>query len=102
MKNLFIFFLFYIFTSSAVSHEERLNSEGCHKNGKTGDYHCHRKKQKSYRENPEYEKKQSSPISGKRVSATFDNSEFNSLAYQSEVKSAEPCALSFIISPIVI
>ena len=64
MKNLFIFFLFYILTSSAFSHGGGLNSEGCHNNRKTGDYHCHRKKQKTYKEKPQYEKKQNS-YSGK-------------------------------------
>ena len=58
MKNLFIFFLFYIFTSSAFPHGGGLNSEGCHNNRKTGDYHCHRKKQKTSKENPQYEIKQ--------------------------------------------
>ena len=63
-KNSFIFFLFYIFTLSSFPHGGGLNSEGCHNNRKTGDYHCHRKKQKTYKEKPQYENKQKS-YSGK-------------------------------------
>ncbi len=60
MKNSFIFFLFYIFTLSVFPHGGGLNSEGCHNNIETGDYHCHRKKKKNYKEKPQYEKKQKS------------------------------------------
>ena len=56
IKDLFIFFLFYIFTVFAFSHSGGLNSEGCHNNRKTGEYHCHKKK--TYREKPQYEKNQ--------------------------------------------
>lgn len=31
-----------ISASSAAGHSGGLNSEGCHNNRKTGDYHCHR------------------------------------------------------------
>ena len=58
MKNLFISFLFYIFTFSIFPHGGGLNSEGCHNNRKTGGYHCHRKKQETYKEKPQYEKNQ--------------------------------------------
>lgn len=36
-------FLFVAFSSisPALAHSGGLNSEGCHINGKTGDYHCH-------------------------------------------------------------
>ena len=44
VKDLFIFFLFYIFTISAFTHGGGLNSKGCHNNKKTGYYHCHKKK----------------------------------------------------------
>ena len=70
MKNSLIFFLFYIFTLPAFSHVGGLNSEGCHNNRKTGDYHCHRKKQKTYKEKPQYEKKQNS-YSGKYNRKSF-------------------------------
>ena len=70
IKNLFILFLFSIFTSSVFSHGGGLNSEGCHNNRKTGDYHCHRKKQKTYKEKPQYEKKQNS-YSGKYNRKSF-------------------------------
>ena len=70
MKNSLIFFLFYIFTLPAFSHGGGLNSEGCHNNRKTGDYHCHRKKQKTYKEKPQYEKKQNS-YSGKYNRKSF-------------------------------
>ncbi len=39
-------FLYFIFTSFVFSHAGGLNSEGCHKNRKIGDYHCHKKNQK--------------------------------------------------------
>ena len=34
--------------SNSLSHNGRLNSEGCHNNKKKGNFHCHRKKQKTY------------------------------------------------------
>ncbi len=34
--------LLTIGSSTAFAHGGRLNSEGCHNNRKTGDYHCHR------------------------------------------------------------
>lgn len=34
--------LLTIGSSPAFAHGGRLNSEGCHNNRKTGDYHCHR------------------------------------------------------------
>ena len=45
IKNIFIFSLFYLLAATVFSHGGGLNSEGCHNNRKTGDYHCHRKKQ---------------------------------------------------------
>lgn len=59
-NKLLIFYLFYFFSISAFPHGGGLNSEGCHNNRKTGDYHCHRKKQNTYKEKPQYEKKQNS------------------------------------------
>ena len=70
MKNSFVFILFYIFTLSAFPHGGGLNSEGCHNNRKTGDYHCHRKIKKTYKEKPQYEKKQNS-YSGKYYRKSF-------------------------------
>ena len=60
IKKFFIFFLYYIFTTALFPHGGGLNSEGCHNNRKTGDYHCHRKKQKTYKEKSQHEKKQKS------------------------------------------
>lgn len=37
-----IIVLFSVSTSPAFAHGGGLNSEGCHNNRKTGDYHCHR------------------------------------------------------------
>lgn len=34
--------LFVVGSSPAFAHGGGLNSEGCHNNRKTGDYHCHR------------------------------------------------------------
>ena len=56
MNNSFVFILFYIFTLSAFPNGGGLNTEGCHNNRKTGEYHCHRK-QNTYKEKPQYEKK---------------------------------------------
>lgn len=36
------FLLSLAFSGSALAHPGGLNSEGCHNNRKTGDYHCHR------------------------------------------------------------
>jgi hypothetical protein len=39
----FIYALFLIiFATLAFAHPGGLNSEGCHNNRKTGEYHCHR------------------------------------------------------------
>ena len=67
MKNrlkLLVYFLFFFDVNLVTSHGGGLNSEGCHNNRKTGDYHCHRKKQKTYKEKPQY-KKQKKSYSGK-------------------------------------
>lgn len=34
--------LFFVGSSPAFAHGGGLNSQGCHNNRKTGDYHCHR------------------------------------------------------------
>jgi len=60
-----MFNLFKIFTVIAICympsnlfpHGGGLNTEGCHNNKKTDDYHCHRKK-KTYKKKLQYEKKQ--------------------------------------------
>lgn len=39
-----IFALLVLFTSPVFAHSGRTNSEGCHTNNKTGQYHCHRNK----------------------------------------------------------
>ena len=56
--------------SNLFSHGGGLNSEGCHNNRKTGDYHCHRKKQNTYKEKQQYEKKQNT-YSGKYNRKSF-------------------------------
>lgn len=40
--NLTIFLALYSTALTAFAHGGGLNSEGCHNNHKTGDYHCHR------------------------------------------------------------
>ncbi len=57
MRIIFVF-LFFINTNSLFSHGGGLNAEGCHNNKRTSDYHCHRKKTKTYQEKPKYEKKE--------------------------------------------
>jgi hypothetical protein len=37
-----LFFIVYCSFTLAHAHGGGLNSEGCHNNRKTGDYHCHR------------------------------------------------------------
>ena len=41
MNKLFIAVLMATFIASVSAHPGRTNSEGCHNNRKTGDYHCH-------------------------------------------------------------
>ena len=41
-KRLFSIIILFIIGSNAFAHGGGLNSEGCHTNHKTGDYHCHR------------------------------------------------------------
>ena len=60
MLNFFkMFFIFFIFYNpiNLYSHSGGLNSEGCHNNKKTNNYHCHRKK-KTFKEKLKNEKKQ--------------------------------------------
>ena len=56
-----IFFVFGLLGSPAYAHGGGLNKDGCHNNRKTGDYHCHRPKQKtsdrSYRQSLTEEQK---------------------------------------------
>ena len=73
MKNklkLLVYFLYFFDVNLVTSHGGGLNAEGCHNNRKIGDYHCHRKKQKTYKEKPQYEKKQNS-YSGKYNRKSF-------------------------------
>lgn len=44
MKKWTIVFLFFFIPTTGFTHSGGLNSEGCHNNKKTGDYHCHRTK----------------------------------------------------------
>ena len=37
-----VFSLIYLYSGYVMAHGGGLNSEGCHTNHKTGDYHCHR------------------------------------------------------------
>ena len=41
MKKLLVVILAATFASAAVAHSGGTNASGCHKNTKTGDYHCH-------------------------------------------------------------
>ena len=47
MRVIPLFTIFVILSTSAWAHGGGLNSMGCHKNSKTGDYHCHRDKSSS-------------------------------------------------------
>lgn len=48
MKRLILFLLlFFLAPITAYPHSGRTNSDGCHTNKNTGDYHCHSKKKKS-------------------------------------------------------
>lgn len=38
---LFLFLATAIFSGSVLAHSGGTNSQGCHRNHKTGDYHCH-------------------------------------------------------------
>ena len=68
--NLLLHFLFFFNINLVVSHGGGLTSESCHNNRKVGEYHCHKKKQKVYKENLQYEKKQKS-YSGKYNRKSF-------------------------------
>ncbi|WP_156496566.1 YHYH domain-containing protein [Marinomonas aquimarina] len=43
MKKLIslVFVAFFTLSSTAFAHSGGTNSNGCHNNSKTGDYHCH-------------------------------------------------------------
>ncbi|WP_173911024.1 YHYH domain-containing protein [Acinetobacter sp. Marseille-Q1618] len=41
MNKLFILCLIILTVSAAHAHSGGTNSQGCHTNSKTGDYHCH-------------------------------------------------------------
>jgi hypothetical protein len=40
--RIFLFLLTFTLVSTANAHGGGLNSDGCHNNRKTGDYHCHK------------------------------------------------------------
>lgn len=44
------FILGLMLPSDALAHGGGLNSEGCHNNRRTGDYHCHRSPSPAYRD----------------------------------------------------
>ena len=47
MKRLIIWLVIFLIASTCFAHSGRTNKDGCHHNRKTGDYHCHGKKQSS-------------------------------------------------------
>jgi Domain of unknown function (DUF4124) len=47
VKIVFSILIVLIFPWNAIAHSGGTNAEGCHKNRKTGDTHCHNKKLKS-------------------------------------------------------
>tara|TARA_Y100001978_G_scaffold196131_1_gene205290 strand:+ start:122 stop:718 length:597 start_codon:yes stop_codon:yes gene_type:complete len=80
MSNSLKIFLIIVFCynpSNLFSHGGGLNSEGCHNNRKTNNYHCHKKKHNTYKEKPKYEKQQNS-YSGKYNRKSFQYKSYSS------------------------
>lgn len=48
-KSYILIFAAVLVPSTVFAHSGRTNQDGCHTNNKTGEYHCHAKKQKSSR-----------------------------------------------------
>lgn len=49
LRTVTIVLTFSMMGFTALAHGGGLNSEGCHNNRKTGDYHCHQKKTTKYK-----------------------------------------------------
>ena len=47
MKRLLVWLVIFLIPSTCFAHRGGTNKDGCHNNRKTGDYHCHGKKQSS-------------------------------------------------------
>ena len=80
MSNSLKIFLIIVFCynpSNLFSHGGGFNSEGCHNNRKTNNYHCHKKKHNTYKEKPKYEKQQNS-YSGKYNRKSFQYKSYSS------------------------
>ena len=75
--KIFLIIVFCYNPSNLFSHGGGLNSEGCHNNRKTNNYHCHKKKHNTYKEKPKYEKQQNS-YSGKYNRKSFQYKSYSS------------------------
>ena len=75
--KIFLIIVFCYNPSNLFSHGGGLNSEGCHNNRKTNNYHCHKKKQNTYKEKPKYEKQKNS-YSGKYNRKSFQYKSYSS------------------------
>ncbi len=75
VKIVFSILIVLLLPLHTFAHSGGTNAEGCHKNRKTGDTHCHNKKLKSpENKNPasEQNKKNSTPQTNKRIHHWID------------------------------
>jgi len=75
LKAFFLFCLFFLVPLHTFAHSGGTNAQGCHKNRKTGDTHCHNKKLKSPENKdpaPAQNKKISTPQKNKRIRHWID------------------------------
>lgn len=86
-KIVFAILIVLLFPLHVFAHSGGTNSEGCHQNRKTGEYHCHHKKLKSPEHKnpaPASNDKRSSPQKNKRIYQWVD--ETGEIHYSNNIK----------------
>jgi len=87
VKIVFSIFFVLLIPLHTFAHSGGTNAEGCHKNRKTGDYHCHHKKVKAPKDiipAPASNKKFSNPQKNKRIHQWVD--EKGEIHYSNNIK----------------
>jgi Domain of unknown function (DUF4124) len=87
VKIVFTILMVLFFPWNTFAHSGGTNAEGCHKNRKTGDYHCHNKKLKSpENKNPATasNEKLSNPQKNKRIYQWVDKT--GEIHYSNNIK----------------
>ncbi|VAX29695.1 hypothetical protein MNBD_NITROSPINAE05-567 [hydrothermal vent metagenome] len=87
VKIVFSILIVLLMPLDTYAHSGGTNAQGCHKNRKTGDYHCHNKKRispKNKNPAPAQNKKISTPQTNKRIHHWID--ETGAIHYSDNLK----------------